>query len=69
MNTSEEHMLADILLPNITLTKLGLDLRTMMAQNKLDKKLNLNRNTQLKSRAEAKGETFNPIDVLPSLKF
>lgn len=69
MNTSEEHMLADILLPNITLTKLGLDLRTMMAQNKLDKKLNLNRNTLLKSRAEAKGETFNPIDVLPSLKF
>ncbi len=69
MNTSEEHLLPDILLPNITLTRLGLDLRTTMAQVKLDKKLNLNRNTQLKLRAEAKGETFNPTEVFASLKF
>jgi len=69
INTSEEHMLADILLPNITLTKLGIDLRTTMAQVQLDKKMNLNRNTQLKLRAEAKGETFRPIEVLPGLKF
>ena len=69
LNTSEEHMLADILLPNITLTRLGLDLRTTMAQVKLDKKLNLNRNTQLKLRAEAKGETFRPMEVFSSLKF
>jgi hypothetical protein len=69
MNTSEEQMLADILLPNITLTRLGLDLRTTMAQVQLDKKMNLNRNTQLKLRAEAKGETFHPIEVFPGLKF
>ena len=69
MNTSEEHLLPDILLPNMILTKVGLDLRTTMAQVKLDKKLNLNRNTQLKLRAEAKGGTFNPVEVIPSLKF
>jgi len=69
MKSSEEHMLADIILPNMTLTRLGIDLRTTIAQVKLDKKLNLNRNTQLKLRAEARGETFNPIEVLPSLKF
>lgn len=69
MNTSEEHMLADILLPNITVIRLGLDLRTTIAQVKLDKKLNLNRNTQLKLRAEAKGETFRPSEEFSSLKF
>ena len=63
MNTSEEHLLPDILLPNTTLTKLGVDLRTTMARVKIDKKLNLNRNAQLKLRAEAKGETFHPKEV------
>jgi len=69
MHTSEEHKLADILLPNMTLTKMGLDLRTTMAQVMLDKKLNLNRNTQLKLRAEAKGETFQSSEVFSTLKF
>ena len=69
LNTSDEHLLADILLPNTTLTKLGIDLRTTMAQVQLDKKLNLNRNNQLKIRAEAKGETFSPSEVLSSIKF
>ncbi len=69
LNTSEEHSLADILLPNTTLTKVGIDLRTTMAQVQLDKKLNLNRNSQLKLRAEAKGDTFSPSDVLSSIKF
>lgn len=69
MNTSEEHELADILIPNMTLTRLGIDLRTTIARVKLDKKLNLNRNTQLKLRAEAKGETFRPMEEISSLKF
>jgi len=63
MNTSEEHKLADILQPNMTLKKLGLDLRTTIAQVQLDKKLSLNRNVSLKLRAESKGETFKPNDA------
>lgn len=69
MQTSEEHSLADILNPNMVLTKLGIDLRTTMAQNMLDKKLNLNRNTQLKLRAEAKGGTFRSSEVFATIKF
>eukprot|EP00536_Pseudo-nitzschia_multiseries_P013923 jgi/Psemu1/213231/e_gw1.632.28.1 len=69
MSTSEEHMLADILQPNTALTKLGIDLRTTMAQVQLDKKLNLNRNVSLKLRAESKGETFRPSDTLAFIRF
>jgi len=69
MHTSEEHKLADILLPNTVLTKMGIDLRTTMAQVMLDKKLNLNRNTQLKLRAEAKGERFQSSDVFSTIRF
>ena len=69
MHTSEEHKLADILLPNTALTKMGIDLRTTMAQVMLDKKLNLNRNTQLKLRAKAKGERFQSSEGFSTIKF
>lgn len=67
MNTSEEHTLADILRPNTTVTKLGIDLRTKMSEVQLDKKLALNRNKSLKLRAESKGETFQPSEIFSSL--
>jgi Leucine Rich repeat len=68
LNTSDEHILADILEPNTTITKLGIDLRTTMAQVAIDRKLTLNRNLTLKLRAEAKVSTdFAPNDSFAAL--
>jgi len=69
MNTSEEHTLANILQPNMSVMKLGLDLRTTMAQVQLDKKLSLNRNVSLRLRAEAKGANFRPGDAFSFIRF
>jgi hypothetical protein len=69
LNTSDEQNLASILEPNTTLTKVGIDLRTTMAQVQLDKKLGLNRNLSLKQRAESKGGEFAPTDSRVALKF
>jgi hypothetical protein len=68
MNTSEEQLLAEILQPNTTITKLGLDLRTH-ASVQLDRKLGLNRNMSLKLRAESKGTVFEASDSFSALKF
>ena len=69
LNTSDEHLLADILEPNTTITKLGIDLRTTMAQVAIDRKLTLNRNLTLKLRAESKGVTgLVPNDSLTLLQ-
>jgi leiomodin len=70
LNTSDEHLLADILEPNTTITKLGIDLRTTMAQVAIDRKLTLNRNLSLKLRAESKGiSDFAPSESFTTLKF
>jgi len=69
MNTSEEHMLADILQPNNTIIKLGLDLRTTAAQVQIDRKLGLNHNISLKLRAESKGALFEPSARFSAIKF
>lgn len=70
LNTSDEHVLADILEPNTTITKLGIDLRTKMAQVAIDRKLKLNRNLSLKLRAESKGIMDLDLgDSFASLKF
>jgi hypothetical protein len=59
--SADEDYLADFLDSNTTTTKLGIDLRSKMAQIKLDQKLAQNINRQLKLKAEAKGDgyTFN----------
>jgi hypothetical protein len=56
INTSDEHLLAELLEPNNTIIKLGIDLRTTGAQVQLNKKVGLNRNLYLKQKAESKGE-------------
>jgi hypothetical protein len=68
INTSDEHILAEILEPNSSLIKVGIDLRTTMAQVQLNKKLELNRNLSLKLKAASKGEDFEP-DSITSIKF
>jgi hypothetical protein len=55
INTSDEHILAEILEPNSSLTKVGIDLRTTMAQVQLNKKLELNRNLSMKLKAASRG--------------
>jgi hypothetical protein len=69
LNTSDEHALAEILAPNKCITKLGIDLRTTMAQVQLDKILSMNRNKVLSKKAESKGENFKPDDCVPFMKF
>lgn len=69
INTSDEHILAEILEPNSSLTKVGIDLRTTMAQVQLNKKLELNRNLSLKLKAASKGGDFEPMESIASIKF
>ncbi|KAG7358582.1 hypothetical protein IV203_015171 [Nitzschia inconspicua] len=68
IHTSDEHVLAEILEPNSTLTKVGIDLRTTMAQVQLNKKLELNRNLSLKMKAASKGGDFEAMECIASIK-
>jgi hypothetical protein len=53
-NSSDEELLPDLLEPNNTIIKLGIDLRNQLAKMKIDRKLNMNREVQRKLRAQAK---------------
>jgi hypothetical protein len=68
INTSDEHVLAEILEPNTSLIKVGIDLRTTMAQVQLNKKLELNRNQALRIKAASKGGDFEPVECIASIK-
>jgi hypothetical protein len=67
--SADEDTLADALEPNTTIMKIGIDLRSKVAQIKLDRKLKYNRNNQLKRKAEAKQEDFRSNDSFAVLKF
>jgi hypothetical protein len=68
INTSDEHVLAEILEPNKTIIKLGIDLRTTGAQVQLNKKVGLNLNLSLKQKTGLKGEDIDPNTNIPYLK-
>jgi hypothetical protein len=67
--SADEDLLADMLDPNTTITKLGIDLRSKVAQIKLNRKLAQNKNDQLKRKAEARGDEFLLNDSFATLKF
>ena len=67
--TSDEHILADFLDNNKTLTKLGIDLRSTMVQVQLDRKTSHNKNLELKEKAKAKGGDHISENSFTFLKF
>lgn len=66
--SADEDMLADILEGNTTLVKLGIDLRSKMAQVLLDRKISHNQKLVIKERALAKGEEYTSSDAVASIK-
>ena len=52
-STKDEDLLPDLLEPNETIVKLGIDLRSQLAKAKIEKQLNLNRERQRKLRANS----------------
>jgi hypothetical protein len=67
--SADEDLLAGMLEPNTTITKLGIDLRSKGAQIKLNRKLAHNKIDQLRRKAQAKGDEFLLNDGVASLKF
>jgi hypothetical protein len=51
--SADEDLLADILDPNTTITKLGIDLRSKVAQIKLNRKLAHNKIDQLETETKS----------------
>ena len=52
--SADEDLLPELLEPNNTITKLGVDLRSQLARIKIDKKMNQNRELQRKRRVNSK---------------
>jgi hypothetical protein len=52
--SADEDILPDLLEPNETITKLGIDLRGQLAKIKIDRKMTQNREVQRKKRLAAK---------------
>ena len=67
--TADEHILADLLENNKTITKLGIDLRSTMVQVQLDRKTKQNKNLELKEKAKAKGDNYVSHDSFTFVKF
>jgi hypothetical protein len=66
--SADEDMLADILEGNTVLVKLGIDIRSKMADVLLNRKASHNQNIALKERALAKGEEYASRDIIASIK-
>jgi hypothetical protein len=59
MASADEEPLPDLLEPNTTVLKLGVDCRNQLINMKLDKKTNANREHQRKLRVQAKKDAGN----------
>lgn len=67
--TSDEELLPDFLEENTTITKIGMDLRSKMAQIKLDQRTRQNISLELKEKAAAKGEESVEVESVYMLRF
>jgi hypothetical protein len=59
-NSADEELLPELLEPNKTISKLGVDFRSPLAKMKVDRKLNQNREHQRKLRAQAAKKAASP---------
>lgn len=67
-SADEEH-LADLIEENMTITKIGMDLRSKVARIKLDRKTGYNINLELKGKAAAKGGDYVATESFSVVKF